>query len=271
MLVTSRPRLGAAVGKENELNGGQPKEYDAGLVPAEQRQGDGSIMTEHASEPSWSLRETLFVLWTVAALAVLYPVSAHLEASFPIFTVVWLAIPLLAVLLGRDARRVGFRAAGRKLWPVALLNLGLVLLVMLLFEPWSDAYGTLVRAALESDPTFAWLTRYDGPAGWLLMWLFSALVTIFAEELFFRGWLLQWLLRRTNRWAAILLQAALFSLPQALPALILSPLQGAVWVGAYAFLAVGVINGWAAARTNSIWPGVIAAPLMNVVVTWLSL
>lgn len=229
-------------------------------------------MTEESLKASWTLRETLFVIWVVAALAALYPVSAHLEASFPLFTVVWLVIPLLAVLLRRDARQVGFRAvSGRLLWPVTLLTLGLLLLVMLIFEPWSDAYGTLVREALESDPTFAWLARYEGPAGWLLMWLFSALVTIFAEELFFRGWLLQWLLRRTNRWAAIFLQAALFALPQALPALFLSPLQAAVWVGAYAFLGVGVINGWAAARTNSIWPGVIAAPLMNLVVTIFSL
>jgi membrane protease YdiL (CAAX protease family) len=112
------------------------------------------------------------------------------------------------------------------------------------------------------DVTFAWLVRYEGAAGWLLMLLTSGLVTIFAEELFFRGWLLQLLLRRMSRWPAILLQAALFALPQALPASLLSPVQALVWVGAYAFLGVGVINGWAAARTGSVWPGAIAAPLV---------
>ncbi|NLF64190.1 MAG: CPBP family intramembrane metalloprotease [Chloroflexi bacterium] len=232
----------------------------------------GAILPESAARPTWGRRETFFALWVVAGLVALYPVAAHLQASFPIFTVVWLGVPLLAVLRGRDAGRAGFRpVAGRLLGPVAALNLGLLLLVMLLFEPWSGAYGSLVGEALESDPTFAWLTRYDAPAGWLLMWLFSAVVTIFGEELFFRGWLLQGLLRRTGRWRAILLQAALFSLPQALPALVLSPVQAAIWIGAYAFLAVGVVNGWAAARTGSIWPGVIAAPLMNVAVTLLSL
>jgi hypothetical protein len=49
--------------------------------------------------------------------------------------------------------------------------------------------------------------------------------------------------------------------------LLLNPVQALVWVGAYAFLGVGAINGWAAARTGSIWPGAIAAPLMNLIVT----
>lgn len=73
-----------------------------------------------------------------------------------------------------------------------------------------------------------------------------------------------------NRWLAIALQGLLFALLQALPASLLSPAQALVGVGAYSFLGVGLINGWAAARTRSIWPGLIAATLMNLIVTILS-
>lgn len=220
----------------------------------------------------WGVRETIFAIWIGLGLASLLPVAAHLDASLPIFTVLWLVVPLITVLLSRDAARVGFRAVSvRELEVMAAANLGLLLLVMAIFEPWSDAYGTLVREALAGDATFAWLGRYASPSGWILMFLFSATVTIFAEELFFRGWLLQWLRRRMGRWPAVLVQAGLFAVPQAIPALFLTPVQAIVWTGAYAFLGVGVINGWTAARTGSIWPGVIAAPLMNLIVTLLVL
>jgi membrane protease YdiL (CAAX protease family) len=208
------------------------------------------------------------VLWVVAALVSLYPVAAHLGAGFPFFTAIWLVVPLIAVLRWRNPALVGFRAIPPRLyWVTATTNLGLLLLVIVLFEPWSHAYGTLVREAIRGDATFAWLSHYNSPTGWLLMFLFSGLVTIFAEELFFRGWLLQLLLRRRSRWFAIFLQGLLFALLQALPALFLSPVQAVVWVGVYSFLGVGLINGWAASRTQSIWPGLIAATLMNLIVT----
>lgn len=221
---------------------------------------------------SWTVREIISVLWLGLALASLLPVARHLDANLPIFTMIWLAAPLAIVVRSGDARGIGFAAVPwRQLAVMAGTNLGLLLLVMALFEPWVDAYGTLVREATAGDPTFAWLLHYPSPQRWLLMYLYSATVTIFAEELFFRGWLLQWLQRRTSPWRAILLQAALFALPQALPALFLTPLQAVVWIGAYAFLGVGVVNGWSAARTGTIWPGAIAASLMNLIVTLLVL
>ena len=122
-------------------------------------------------------------------------------------------------------------------------------------------------------PMERWFGKRPGAmlplAGWLMMFLFSGLVTIFAEELFFRGWLLQLLQRRWSRWPAILLQALLFALLQAIPAFFLSPVQALVWIAAYSFLGVGLINGWAASRTNSIWPGLIAATFMNLIATML--
>ena len=59
-------------------------------------------------------------------------------------------------------------------------------------------------------------------------------------------------------------QAALFILPNLLAALALPPLQGALYALVYT-PAIGLIGGWAAARTSSIWPSLAAAALCNLV------
>jgi membrane protease YdiL (CAAX protease family) len=221
----------------------------------------------------WGLRETLFVAWVGIALAVLIPATIFLGGSFPLFTVVWLVVPLLAVLRSRDARRAGFQSlARRKLLGTASLNLAALLLISALVEPWSHAYQGLVQAAISSpqpDTTFAWLVRFDGLAKWGGLLLYSGCVTIFAEELFFRGWLLQLLQPKMGMGCAILIQAVLFTIPQLLAALLLSPVQGAVYAMAYSWLGVGMVGGWAAWRTQTIWPSVIAAALWNaILIAW---
>lgn len=222
---------------------------------------------------TWTRRETFFLLWTGLALAALIPVTLFLRAAFPILTVVWLIVPLLVVLRTRESARVGFQPIPWRTFLVtSAINLGLLVLIAVLVEPWSHAYGSLVQAALAAEPpdtTFAWLVRFTGLKAWAGLLLYSGLVTIFAEELFFRGWLLQALLRRMNKTTAILLQAALFTLPQLLAALLLPLLQGAVYAVVYSFFSVGVVGGWAAARTHSIWPSLAAATLSNALfVAW---
>ena len=102
------------------------------------------------------------------------------------------------------------------------------------------------------------------------MLLYSGLVTIFGEELFFRGWLLQIFQQWMNNAWAILLQAILFSLPQLMAALLLSPMQGLIYASVYCWLGVGIIGGWAAARTQSIWPSLVSATIWNLImVAWI--
>ena len=97
----------------------------------------------------------------VAGLVSLYPVATHLETGFPFFTVIWLVVPLIAVLRWRNAALVGFRTVPRRLfWVTTAINLGLLLLVIALFEPWSHAYGTLVREATKGDTTLESLVRH---------------------------------------------------------------------------------------------------------------
>ena len=200
--------------------------------------------------------EFVLAIWAGSALVILVPAMRFLQAAFPVFTVIWLVVPLVVLMRSREASRVGFRRISwRAFWTTTALNLGALLLVTLLVEPWSHAYRSLVKEALAGTPpdtTFAWLVRFTGWRGWVGMLLFSGGVTIFAEELFFRGWLLGWLQRRMGKWRAIALQAALFTLPQLLAALLLSPLQGVVYAVVYSWLAVGVVGGWSAARTRSI-------------------
>jgi membrane protease YdiL (CAAX protease family) len=233
-------------------------------------------MNDNQIEPlvkKWGNPETVFVAWVGSALLALVPVMVFLQGAFPLFTVLWLTVPLLVVLRTRDANRVGFRKIpGRVFISTTAINLGALLLVAIMVEPWSHSYQALVKGAIASlhpDTTFAWLIRFKGFTAWSGMLFYSGLVTIFGEELFFRGWLLQWLQRRMDTRWAIILQAALFSLPQLLAALLLSPLQGVIYTVIYSWLAVGVIGGWAAARTNSIWPSWMSTTLWNIfLVAW---
>jgi membrane protease YdiL (CAAX protease family) len=184
-----------------------------------------------------------------------------------------LVVPLLAFVRTHDAQQVGFqRISWRKFASTTAINLTGLILVSVLVEPWSHAYQALVREAISGTPpdtTFAWLVRFTGLAAWVGLLLYSGLVTIFAEELFFRGWLLQSLQHRMSRRWVIIIQSALFTIPQLLAAFLLGPVTGVVYAVMYSWLAVGVIGGWAAAHTQSIWPSLAAATIWNIImVAW---
>jgi membrane protease YdiL (CAAX protease family) len=221
----------------------------------------------------WTKTETTFLVWVLLALIAIPLVTILMQTSFPIFTVVWIGVPLVVVLVNKDARRVGFRPiAWGEFIKVAAVNLGVLLLIMAIFEPWSHTYRLLVEQAVNSaDSTFAWLSHSRGIDAWIGMLLYSGLVTLFGEELFFRGWLLQSFKPRLGKWGAIVLQAALFTLPNLIAAFLMPPLQAILYPLVYAFLAIGLVGGWAAERTGSIWPSLAAATITNLVLTALLL
>jgi membrane protease YdiL (CAAX protease family) len=217
----------------------------------------------------WKRPEIIFVIWTILALAILLPVTYLLNGSFPFFTVIWIFIPLVAVVRTKDASRVGFRAVPwRECAWVSAVNLCGLFVIMLIIEPWSHTYQKLLEAALSSpspDTTFAWLLRFQGNPALAAMFLYSGMVTLFGEELFFRGWLLQLLRKHWGTPRAIIIQAFLFVIPNLLVAFVLPPLQGVLYVLVYTWLAIGIIGGWAASRTGSIWPSLISATVGNLV------
>ncbi len=208
-----------------------------------------------------------FSIWCLLALAALIPVSILLEGSFPVFTVLWILVPLVVVIRTKDASRAGFRLIPwREFARVSVINLAGLLLIALLLEPWSHTYQRLLEAALSSrtpDTTFAWLLRYPRAPALGGMLLYSGLVTLFGEELFFRGWLLQVLKKRMKTPWAVALQALCFVIPNLLAAFMLSAIQGVLYALVYTWLAIGLIGGWAASRTNSIWPSLFSATVVN--------
>lgn len=227
------------------------------------------------SRTAWTQRETLALVWILGALVTAVGVSRFLVATLPVFTLLWLIIALVMLVVTRDARLLGMRAIPLpELVRVTAINLALWWGLMVLFEPWTHIYRDLVRLAVSGstpDPTFGWLERYPGAVGWVGMALFSGLVSLFAEELLFRGWLNLLLKRHMPTGWAVALQAAIFSLPQLVVAFIFPPLQAIIWIVVYSWLAVGVVGGWAAARTQSIWPSLISATLTNLLLTMLVL
>lgn len=102
--------------------------------------------------------------------------------------------------------------------------------------------------------------------GWLGLALFSGFVTLYSEELFFRGWLLQRLNRRTQASVAVVGQAVVFTIFQSIPVFFFEPLQAVLYLLVYAF-GLGIIVGAAAQRTQSIWPGLAVVTVANLVLT----
>ncbi len=182
----------------------------------------------------WGLAEATFFVWVLLALAVLAPVTTLLDSPFPIFTVIWLAVPLIAVVRSGNAHSVGWHLVTvPEFVKVTATCLSVMLLLSALVEPWSHTYQLLVQKATAGphpDSTFAWLVRFPGISGWTGMLAYSGLVTIMAEELFFRGWLLQFMRKRTGRTRTVVLQALIFTLPQLLPALLMPAEQAIVYV-----------------------------------------
>jgi len=219
------------------------------------------------------LPEIIFIIWALLALAALLPATQLLNSSFPLFTVIWILIPLGVVLKTKDASRIGFRTIPWRLFAqTTAINLGGLLLIMLLFEPWSHTYQKLLTLALEGaspDTTFAWLLRFPRIPALGEMVLYSGLVTLFGEELFFRGWLLQLLQKQLGATWAVFLQALLFTIPNMLVSFMIPPLQGLLYALIYTWLAIGMVGGWAASRTKSIWPSLISVTICNLVLVTL--
>jgi membrane protease YdiL (CAAX protease family) len=225
---------------------------------------------------NWQRQEILAMVWLVGGLALAVAFSLWLKVSIPLFTLIFLLYPLINLIRRKDAAHIGM---GQIPWWDFIkwtgINLAALIVVYAIFEPWSGAYAYLLEEATApgaSDPTFAWLTRFDGLAGWAGMFLFSGLISIFAEELFFRGWLQNALRPQMGTLWANVIQAALFTLPQLIVAFLMpTPIMGLVYGLVYAFGAIGIINGWVATKAGAIWPNLVAATLMNLILSVLIL
>ena len=225
---------------------------------------------------TWGPQETFAAIWLITALilSILIPIWQGL--SLPIFTFLFLTLPLVNLFRHKKAQKIGMgKIELGNILKWTAINLGALILIYAIFEPWSGAYRFLLAEATSSgstDPTFFWLRIFTGPAGWLGMFLFSGLITIFAEELCFRGWLLRILRPRFGAFWANVIQAVIFTLPQLVVVFLMPTLtMGLVYGLVYSFGAIGMLNGWVSMKSGAIWPNLIAASVMNLILSILIL
>ncbi len=213
--------------------------------------------------------EKLLLIWLGLAIIIAMTVMIVFKTQFSIFTFIWIIGTFISVLKRKNAESIGFnRVKINLLVKMTLINLVVSLGLISLFEIISRTYETLIEIACSSempDPTFVWLNEFPGITGYLSMFLFSSFVTIFAEEIFFRGVLLNYFSKKLGIWQGNIIQSVLFSLIHIIIALLMTPLQGIILVLGYGFLIYGLLNGWTAYKTKSIWPGLITANINNLI------
>ncbi len=97
-----------------------------------------------------------------------------------------------------------------------------------------------------------------------LVWLTSALVPAFAEEYFFRGYVLSAFRGRVSRFRAVIFSGLIFGLFHVVSGshLTLERFMPTVLLG--------VFLGWVAIRTGSLWPGVFLHAIHNGLLFWLT-
>ncbi len=213
-------------------------------------------------------REYVFITWILLALFTLIIIIKTQKPDNPFLTFIWLLIPLFIVMKNKNANLVGFsKVPIKKLLAVTGIYLSISLTAIIIFEIITPTYKMLIELAIDnnqSDITFLWLNKYKGITGYILVFIISFFITIFGEELFFRGLLLQAFKRNFSDKFSILMQSVLFSLPHIIIAIFfMTPFHGLILILGYGIFIYGVMGGWAANKTNSFWPGLITASINN--------
>ncbi|MCF8009555.1 MAG: CPBP family intramembrane metalloprotease [Halanaerobiales bacterium] len=210
----------------------------------------------------------LTYFWIVISLVLLIAIIVIMETSLPIFTMFWLIVPLI-VLTRNNEEKIGIKKISIfDLLKYTTIHFLLLSIIYLCFEPWSGAYQLLIEIAVRakpSDPTFVWLSANTNLSSYLIMFLVTIFITIFGEELFFRGFIYQYFKAKRASIQAIIIQAVFFTLPNLIVTLMMPLVQGLVYLIVYAFLGVGCIGGYTAYKTDSIWPSLISASLINLI------
>jgi membrane protease YdiL (CAAX protease family) len=227
---------------------------------------DELLCTDASVQPS---SPRLAISWLAAAAVAAVVVPFALGASLPLLTFVWLVTAAIVLRRTGTSSAIGLaRLPGDEF---ARVTVPATVAMTLLFgvaefvgHPYRELLE-LIREESSPDSTFAWVV--DEGRGWGLLGfaLYGALVTIFAEEIVFRGALMSGL-RRRGPMVAVGVTAVAFALVQALPAALLSPGAAVGFVAIDALIAVGVVGGLAAYRTRSVYPSIVAITVANVVV-----
>lgn len=217
------------------------------------------------------IRKNLYdLIWLTMAFLVTLLVFIYKNVDFPLFSMIWL---MVSILLGLNQRGeiLGFDQGSLKsTLKLSGLFLGVSWILIGFTEYFTGSYGALIDLIQETgsrDMSFSWLRDSRGMLNYLYFFLFTFFISIFAEEAFFRGYLLKLLEDKYNKNIAIVLQAILFSLPQFIVAFMMVPLEGISFVVVYSFFIYGLLSGYFAQKAGNIWPGLIVASFNNFLLT----
>jgi membrane protease YdiL (CAAX protease family) len=162
---------------------------------------------------------------------------------------------LIAVFVFREPiiERLGLKRSSLPNWSYPALMLA---------SPLSWIIGSLIVVYFVGEPSREWIkatTAFNSTKGFdafvILTW--GTLGASFAEEIFFRGYLLKGLIQRWNPWLSVLLTAIFFAL-----------IHGGLDLMLYSF-PMGVYWGIIVWRTGSIWPAITCHAFNNILITFI--
>ncbi len=205
--------------------------------------------------------------WLLAALTASVVVPVALGAALPVFTVVMLTVGLVVLWRSGSAEAIGLSCPARDRFVTTTLAATVLMTTLFgLAEAIWHPYRELLALVAESDApdsTFVWVV--SGRHDLVAFVLYAALVTMFAEEVVFRGALLT-RVRSRGPLPAIGVTTATFAALQSIAALQLSVGAAFGFLVVDSIVAVGIVGGAAAWRTRSIVSGLIALTVANAVV-----
>ncbi len=232
------------------------------------------------------------IMATIFCLVMLFPINfasigllgrlsgesaADLEARYllmALFTfLAFMVLPLIVAKHQNTSIHIGFGLRFPKLIYIlagVLLGISLWPLVMSLTSGWHEVYGFLFGSEKQDawhdrlvETTTQQVARIRMVSPWIIAIAFS-IVPAVCEEWFFRGMLLRSLLKSNSVWKAIVTSAIIFGSFHvlsnsviALDRLVPSTL-------------IGLMLGYLAYKSDSIWPGAILHSLNNAIVVFLA-
>ena len=255
----------SAVGQVWDLSGkGSLREAFEG-VPADLSTEQKSVGASDKKWVSWLIIITFLVIWMIASNVVILAlflalgfvgISVGLSISIAILMMELILIPLVLLYIHVDGSlartREMFHFGSKK--RVAILIIAIPVIVTIIDWILVLIY-TVVFLGLFGEPSMNTDLGTTWESGWIdvaLLMISIAIVTPIAEELMFRGYILDSIRRIHGDWPAIIGSALLFGLVHIDPFLV-----GQASIG-------GVIYGWIRIKTGSLLPSIACHVMWNI-------
>ena len=255
----------SAVGQVWDLSGkGSLREAFEG-VPIDPSDEQKSIGASDKTWVSWLIIITFLVIWMIASNVVIIAlfialgfadISFGLAFSIALLLMELILIPLVLLYIHVDGSlsrtKEMFHFGSKK--RVAILIIAIPVVVTIIDWILVIIYG-VVFLGLFGEPSVYTDLGTTWESGWIdvaLLMIAVAIVTPIAEELMFRGYILDSIRRIHGDWPAIIGSAILFGLVHINPFLV-----GQAFIGA-------VIYGWIRIRTGSLLPSIACHMMWNI-------